>query len=54
MLYTVMILAAVVIVCRYCYIEGVKKTFEIFMKIAQEELLDKDFNEWNDESNQVS
>jgi hypothetical protein len=34
MLYTVIIVALGMLLCRYCYIEGVKKTFEIYMKIA--------------------
>jgi len=49
MLYAVIVVALVMLLCRYFYVEGVKKTFEIYMKIAEEELLGDDFNEWNDD-----
>ena len=49
MLYAVIVVALVMLLCRYFYVEGVKKTFEIYMKIAEEELLGEDFNEWNDD-----
>ncbi len=47
--YTIVLIALALFLCRYCYLEGVKKTFEIYMKIAEEELLDPDRNEWNDD-----
>lgn len=49
MLYTVVIVGLVVVLCRYFYIEGVKQTLELYMKIAEEELLDKDCKYWDDD-----
>src|SRR5437870_13572397 len=49
MLYTVIMVGLVFVLCRYFFIEGMKKTFEIYMKIAEEELLDKNLNEWDDD-----